>query len=113
MTTYLLLISSHCFINVIVYYYPQAFLGLQAKEIHLCGSKSMIPIVEEMCRLTNDKLTIKTYSRLTPLTVCAKSLKSYNNIEPGDCVVGFGRNLLYKIKKDIEKLNPGLRCCVI
>jgi ATP-dependent RNA helicase SUPV3L1/SUV3 len=93
--------------------WTQAFLGLKAKEIHLCGSVSMLPIVHNLCKLTNDTITVKTYSRLTPLTVCAKSLKSYKNIEAGDCVVGFGRKGLYETKREIEKLNPGLRCCVI
>jgi ATP-dependent RNA helicase SUPV3L1/SUV3 len=93
--------------------WTQAFLGLQADEIHLCGSSSFLPVIEELCHLTGDSFTVHTYSRLTPLTVCAKSLKSYKKIEPGDCVVGFGRRGLYETKREIELLNPGLRCCVI
>ena len=93
--------------------WTQAFLGLRAHEIHLCGSPSMLPIIEELCRLTKDTLTVNTYSRLTPLTVSSRSLKSFRKVQAGDCVVGFGRRLLYDIKKEIELLNPGLRCCVI
>lgn len=93
--------------------WTQALLGLRAKEIHLCGSQSMLPIIEKLCLLTGDTLTVKTYSRLTPLTVSAKSVRTYKRIEAGDCVVGFGRRDLYEIKREIESLNPGLRCCVI
>jgi ATP-dependent RNA helicase SUPV3L1/SUV3 len=93
--------------------WTQALLGLQADEIHLCGSPSMLPIIKSLCQTTGDNITIKTYSRLTPLTVSAKSLKTFRKIEPGDCVVGFGRRGLYDTKKEIEMLNPGLRCCVI
>eukprot|EP00596_Hydrurales_sp_CCMP1899_P008950 CAMPEP_0119054606 /NCGR_PEP_ID=MMETSP1177-20130426/75184_1 /TAXON_ID=2985 /ORGANISM="Ochromonas sp, Strain CCMP1899" /LENGTH=370 /DNA_ID=CAMNT_0007034909 /DNA_START=429 /DNA_END=1542 /DNA_ORIENTATION=+ len=93
--------------------WTQAFLGLKAKEIHLCGSISMLPIVKNLCLLAGDTLTVKNYSRLTPLTVCAKSLKSYKNIEKGDCIVGFGRKGLYDTKATIERNNPGLKCCVI
>jgi ATP-dependent RNA helicase SUPV3L1/SUV3 len=73
----------------------------------------MLPIVKNLCELAGDTLTVKNYSRLTPLTVCAKSLKSYKNIEKGDCVVGFGRKGLYDTKGTIERNNPGLKCCVI
>ena len=93
--------------------WTQAFLGLRAKEIHLCGSISMLPILKSLCKLTGDKMHINNYSRLTPLSINAKHLKSYKKIEAGDCVVGFGRRQLYDIKREIEMLNPGLKCCVI
>ena len=93
--------------------WTQALLGLQADEIHLCGSPAMLPIIKSLCDITGDSITVKSYSRLTPLTVSAKSLKTFRKIEPGDCVVGFGRRGLYDTKREIESLNPGLRCCVI
>ena len=93
--------------------WTDALLGLRAKEIHLCGSPTMLPIVRALCKLTNDTISVNNYSRLTPLTVNAKSLRSYKKIQSGDCVVGFGRKLLYDIKNEIEVANPGLRCCVI
>jgi ATP-dependent RNA helicase SUPV3L1/SUV3 len=93
--------------------WTQAFLGLQAREIHLCGSPSFVPIITALCALTNDTITIKKYTRLTPLTVSAKYLKNFKNVEPGDCVIGFGRKHLYETKKAIETVNPGLRCSVI
>lgn len=93
--------------------WTEAFLGLRAKEIHLCGSPAMLPIIRDLCKLTNDTISVNNYSRLTPLTVSAKSLRSYKKIQAGDCIVGFGRKLLYDIKNEIEVANPGLRCCVI
>lgn len=93
--------------------WTQAFLGVQAKEVHLCGSASMLPIVQDLCSLTNDEISVKHYSRLTPLSVMGRALSSFKNIQKGDCVIGFGRQGLYETKKEIERSNPGLRCCVI
>ena len=93
--------------------WTNALLGVQADEIHLCGSPSMLPIIHNLCALTNDPVTVKTYSRLTPLTVSSRALKSFKHIEKGDCVVGFYRQGLYEIKREIEKNNPTLKCCVI
>lgn len=93
--------------------WTQAFLGAQANEIHLCGSPSMLPIVEELCNQTNDELVIKRYDRLSPLRISQKPLQNWRNIRKGDCVVGFSRKVLYDIKQEIEFQNPGIRCCVI
>ena len=93
--------------------WTNALLGVRAKEIHLCGSASMLPIIYELCKLTNEEVTVKTYSRLTPLSVSNKPLVSFKNIQKGDCVIGFGRQRLYETKRLIEHSNSGLKCCVI
>ena len=93
--------------------WTNALLGVQAAEIHLCGSPSMLPIIQDLCALTKDTVIVKNYTRLTPLTVSNRALRSFKNIEKGDCVVGFSRHTLYEIKREIEKDNPTLKCCVI
>jgi ATP-dependent RNA helicase SUPV3L1/SUV3 len=79
----------------------------------MLGSPSMLPIVENICKKTGDTLEINTYERLSSLHVMKKGLKNYENIEAGDCVVGFSRSKLYDIKYDIERNCQDKRCCVI
>ena len=94
--------------------WTQAFLGLQAEEIHVCGSENLVDIVEKMAALCGDEIVAKNmYERLSPLSVGAKSVESWGNILPGDCIVGFQRRRLYEIKSMVEKQNPTLRCCVV
>jgi ATP-dependent RNA helicase SUPV3L1/SUV3 len=93
--------------------WTRAFMGMQAKQIHLCGSPSMIDIVEKLCRQTGDTLRVVRYERLSPLQVGDDALRNYKNIRPGDCVIGFSRHVLYTIKSQIEQCNHNIRCCVI
>jgi ATP-dependent RNA helicase SUPV3L1/SUV3 len=93
--------------------WTQALLGLQAREIHLCGDPSVIPIVKELCEDVNDELEIKEYQRLSPLLVTNKSLDGkFNNIRPGDAVVTFSRLQIFAVKRMIEKAT-GLKCAVV
>ena len=50
------------------------FLGLQAKEIHLCGENSTIKLVEELMITTGDQLEIQNYQRLTKLNYLDRAL---------------------------------------
>jgi ATP-dependent RNA helicase SUPV3L1/SUV3 len=93
--------------------WTRALLGMQAKEVHVCGSPAMLDIVQRLCSLTGDEVTVIQYSRLSPLTVGQDALKSYKNIKKGDCVIGFSRAILYEIKSRIEKANTNIKCCII
>lgn len=73
----------------------------------------MLPIITELARLTGDKLEIKQYERLSTLTCENEPLRSFSDVMPGDCVVGFSRRSLFEMKKLIEQNNRKLRCCVI
>ncbi|KAL9714636.1 RNA helicase [Leucoagaricus gongylophorus] len=88
-------------------------LGLCAKEIHLCGEESAVPVVRQLLQETGDELTIKRYERLTPLLVEEQSLDgSLSNVVKGDCVVAFSRSRIFEIKQEIET-STGLRCAVV
>lgn len=92
--------------------WTDAVLGLCADEIHLCGEESAVPIVERLLADTGDKLEVRRYQRLTPLVVAEKSLnEDFSKIEKGDCVVGFSRSAIFKLKNRIEKAT-GLRCAM-
>lgn len=93
--------------------WTQAFLGVKATEIHVCGSPTLVPIIKSLAKLTGDSLEICTYKRLSPLSVQRTALHDFSQLRPGDCVVGFSRKQLFAFKTLIEKGNPSLRCCVI
>ncbi|KAF2199542.1 P-loop containing nucleoside triphosphate hydrolase protein [Delitschia confertaspora ATCC 74209] len=81
-----------------------ALLGLQAKEVHVCGEERAVPIVRELCALLGDKVEVHRYSRLTPLEVADKSLNgNLNKLEKGDCIVSFSVLGIHALRKEIEK----------
>ena len=95
--------------------WTSAFLGLCAHEVHVCGSKTLLPVIEKLCKKTGDDLTITHYERLSPLSVMNLALGNYKGIQKGDCIVGFSRKELYRMKYTIERKcqDNGIRCCVI
>lgn len=80
-----------------------AVLGVQAKEIHLCGEESAVPIVERLIKTTGDDLEIKRFSRLGKLTVQPKPMTNYKQLVPGDCVIAFSKRKILDIKLKIEQ----------
>lgn len=54
---------------------------------------------------------VRTYQRLTPLTILDTALESLDNLRPGDCIVCFSKNDIYSISRQIEI--SGLECAVI
>ncbi|CDR99918.1 related to SUV3-ATP-dependent RNA helicase, mitochondrial [Sporisorium scitamineum] len=94
------------------YAWTNAVLGLPAKELHLCGEASVIPLIENIARACGDHLTVHRYDRLTPLSVADESLHDdLGKIEKGDCIVAFSRSGIFALKRDIES-KTGLRCAV-
>lgn len=93
--------------------WTQAFLGVQAKEIHLCGDPSSEFAIRELCAITGDHLIIKRYERLSPLEVEKKPLLgNLENLEPGDCVIAFSKKDLLDWKREIEDKTQK-RCAII
>ncbi|EPQ50585.1 P-loop containing nucleoside triphosphate hydrolase protein [Gloeophyllum trabeum ATCC 11539] len=90
-----------------------AVLGLRAKELHLCGEETAVPIIEAMLRDTGDELIINRYERLTPLVVADKSLEGdLSRVQPGDCIVTFQRSNIFALKNQVEAAT-GLRAAVV
>ena len=62
--------------------WTSAFLGVCAHEIHICGSKTLLPVIKKLCKKTGDELSVNHYNRLSSLSVESKSLRKFSNIEP-------------------------------
>jgi ATP-dependent RNA helicase SUPV3L1/SUV3 len=92
--------------------WTNAVLGVCAKEVHLCGEETAIPVIQELLKDTGDELTIKRYQRLSPLIVENEGLGGdLSRVRKGDCVVTFSRTNIFKLKRKIEEVT-GLRCAV-
>lgn len=83
--------------------WTRAFLGLRAKEIHVCGDQSAIDLISDLAFLAGDEFEVRKYERLTPLTIENKALGSYDNVEPGDCIVCFNKSDIYRVVSNLEK----------
>lgn len=93
--------------------WTQAVLGLRAKELHLCGEESAIPLIQELLKETGDELIIHRYQRLSPLQVEKVSLDgNLRHIQKGDCVVTFSRTNIFLLKQKIES-QTSMRCAVV
>lgn len=95
--------------------WTQAILGLPAREIHICGSPDMLNLVKALVSRCGDTVEqIHTYERLNPLEIAPQAIGSFKGtIKPGDCIVAFSRNELYKLKKIIERQNKGIIASMI
>ncbi|KAH7911892.1 P-loop containing nucleoside triphosphate hydrolase protein [Hygrophoropsis aurantiaca] len=94
------------------YAWTSAVLGLAAKEIHLCGEETAVPIIQSILQETGDELVINRYERLTPLVVQEESLDGdFSQIQKGDCLVTFSRNSIFALKRKVEE-HTGMRCAV-
>ncbi|KAL6710235.1 RNA helicase [Coniothyrium glycines] len=93
--------------------WTQAFFGLQAKEIHLCGEARAVPLMRELCALVGDKVHIHEYERLTPLQVQPRSLGgNLQKLEKGDCIVAFTVLGIHALRQEIEKKTQK-KCAIV
>ncbi|KAJ7632305.1 P-loop containing nucleoside triphosphate hydrolase protein, partial [Roridomyces roridus] len=93
--------------------WTNAVLGLPAKELHLCGEETAVPLVEQLLKNTGDELIVNRYERLTPLEVEDSSLENdLNRVRPGDCIVAFSRNAIFGLKRQVEAKTK-MKCAVV
>jgi ATP-dependent RNA helicase SUPV3L1/SUV3 len=91
--------------------WSRVLLGVQAQEVHVCGSLDAVPLVRQLAALCGDEVREHSYERLTPLRVM-DSGASFPTIGRGDCVVAFSRRQLYTLKAAIEAATPH-KCSII
>lgn len=90
-----------------------AFLGVQAKEVHLCGEERTVDLIKSICASIGENCIVHRYKRLTPLKAAPKSLmKRFDKLEKGDCIVTFSKMTIHAIKAAVER-ETGRRCAII
>ncbi|TQS38649.1 hypothetical protein Golomagni_00841 [Golovinomyces magnicellulatus] len=93
--------------------WTQALLGVQAKEVHLCGEIRTTNMIKDLCALVGDKLVIHEYKRLSPLELDDETINTdLSNLRKGDAVILFSRLAIHGMKQEIEK-KTGKRCAVV
>lgn len=93
--------------------WTQAFLGVQAKEVHLCGELRTVPLITKLCEALGDKLVVHNYERLSPLKTESRSLNGdLRNLKKGDAIILFSRVAIHAMKADVERIT-GRRCAVV
>lgn len=61
--------------------WTNAVLGVQAKEIHMCGEESAVPLILKLAKITGDEVEINKYNRLGKLTVSDKEVSNFKNLQ--------------------------------
>jgi ATP-dependent RNA helicase SUPV3L1/SUV3 len=93
--------------------WTQAFLGVQAKEVHLCGEERAIPLIHDLCARIGEKCVVHRYQRLNPLQISEKHLeKGFKELRKGDAVVAFSKVGIHELKAGIEQ-ETGRRCAIV
>lgn len=87
-------------------------LGCQLKELHLCGEKSAVPLIRQICQLTGDSFEVHEYNRLSELKVSEFPITQLNDFKKGDCIVAFSKKKILDIKLFLEN-KTDLKCGVI
>ncbi|KAG7192309.1 RNA helicase [Scheffersomyces spartinae] len=91
--------------------WTNALLGVLAKEVHLCGEESAVPLVKKICQATGDEIEVRKYQRLGKLEVMAEAIRPYEDLQKGDCVIAFSKRKILETKLKIEsktKLRVGV-----
>ncbi|KAG6022266.1 hypothetical protein E4U40_004746 [Claviceps sp. LM458 group G5] len=93
--------------------WTSALLGVQAKEVHVCGEDRTVALLQALCASIGDKCVVHRYERLSPLRTMSKAIQGdYSRLQKGDAVVGFSRKSLHALKRTIET-KTGRRCAII
>ncbi|KZL71608.1 ATP-dependent RNA helicase SUV3 [Colletotrichum tofieldiae] len=93
--------------------WTQAFLGVMAKEVHLCGEERVVDLIKSICSSIGDKCIVHRYQRLSPLQTMKESLgNDLTKLEKGDAIVAFTRVNLHGLKNAIEEAT-GRRCAIV
>lgn len=83
--------------------WTNAVLGVQAKELHLCGEESAVSLVQQLVKDTGDDFEVKRYKRLGKLSVCQNPVGDIKKLQAGDCVVTFSKKKILELKCRIEQ----------
>jgi ATP-dependent RNA helicase SUPV3L1/SUV3 len=93
--------------------WTNAFIGVLAKEVHVCGEERALPLIERLAAGMGDKVIIHRYERLTTLKPLGRSLKgNLRKMRKGDCLVTFSVMGIHALRSEIERAT-GRRVAVI
>ena len=98
------------------YAWTNAFFGLRAEKIHLCGDERSLYLIKKFCLKTNDIFEKTEYTRLSKLEIEKPSFNIKTDLKEGDCLISFNVASLHKLKTKINSLyasSPNENLCSI
>eukprot|EP00928_Gymnodinium_smaydae_P090843 TRINITY_DN74558_c0_g1_i1.p1 TRINITY_DN74558_c0_g1~~TRINITY_DN74558_c0_g1_i1.p1 ORF type:complete len:779 (-),score=189.85 TRINITY_DN74558_c0_g1_i1:6-2255(-) len=87
--------------------WTRALLGVQAKELHLCGSAEpagLLSLLRQLALDCGDEVLVERHQRMAPLIVEERPLRGLQDIMPGDCLICFSRRDVLNMKAELEQL---------
>lgn len=69
----------------------------------MCGDNTAVDLISDLSFITGDEIEVKTYKRLTPLTIEKKAVEDFENVQPGDCIVCFNKQDIFSVLNGLEK----------
>ena len=78
--------------------WTNAFLGICAKEVHLCGDERAAQLIYRLCELTGDTLEYKQYKRRNALHIENKLYDIETDLKKGDCIIVFDRHYAHQLR---------------
>jgi ATP-dependent RNA helicase SUPV3L1/SUV3 len=82
--------------------WSHCLLGLNAKEIHLCGDQRAFKLVSEIVESCGDEIYKYEYARLSQLDVEDKNVPGLVNLREGDAVIAFSKRQLFELRSTIN-----------
>lgn len=84
--------------------WTQAVLGVQAKELHLCGEARTVPLIRELAASMGDEVKVNHYNRLTSLEMDDEHVGlDFRKLRKGDCIVAFSVMEIHALRQQIQK----------
>jgi len=91
--------------------WTRALLGIPAEEIHVCGERAAVDLVQEICLANGEDLEVVEHERKTKLIQEDSAIESLENVQAGDCIVCFSKQDIYAVSRGLERM--GKDCAVI
>lgn len=93
--------------------WTQAFLGLDAKEIHICGDSRALDYISQLAKLTNDtvfclfillilQIEEVQYQRMGEQYLNMNLFQLDRDLRVGDCIICFQVKTIHQLKKIIQ-----------
>ena len=92
--------------------WSRVFLGVPAADLHLCGDPASETLVRRLAELSGDTVEVVRYTRLSPLAIAPTAVRTWRDLQSGDCVVAFSRRELFATSRAIET-TTGFRTSII
>lgn len=90
--------------------WTRAILGIQCKEIHICGASNSKPLLLDIIEDCNDEYKLKKYTRDIPLKIDYKTF-AYRDAEEGDALVAFSKKMVLNLAYYYS--NMGIKASII